>query len=85
MTPITTRSLFTFANNCTRGHNFKVEKVHTKSKKFQMFFSNRVVSRWNDLPNEVVNLNTIDSFKNSIDKIFSNIMYDTNINIYYNY
>ena len=50
-----------------------------------MFFSNRIISRWNNLPKAVVNLNTINAFKNSIDMIFNNIMYDTNIDIYYDF
>ena len=63
----------------------KQKRYFTKSKRFKMFFSNRIISRWNNLPKAVVNLNTINAFKNSIDMIFNNIMYDTNINIYYDF
>ena len=36
-----------------------------------MFFSNRVVNNWNGLPDLVVESDSVNQFKNRIDKYFS--------------
>ena len=35
-----------------------------------MFFTNRINNIWNDLPNEVVNADNVNDFKNKFDKHF---------------
>jgi len=79
---VTTSSLFTFSNNdITRGHNFKLTKTFSKTRQYQQFFTNRVVTTWNNLPTEAVNATSLNAFKNQIDKYFKDIMYSTNLEI----
>ena len=50
-----TESIFEFTNNKKlRGHQYKINKQFTNTKKFKIFFSNRVVNKWNSLPTEIV-------------------------------
>ena len=58
--------LFSRAPLQLRGHRYKLFKefAHTNVRKF--FFSNRVVDRWNALPEEVVNVETLASFKRNL-------------------
>ena len=55
----------------TRGHSAKLYKVHVRSNKEVMkhFFSQRVVERWNNLEQHVVDLLNIISFKNKLKQI----------------
>ena len=79
--PLTTKLLFEFVpyNNSTRGHNYKVNKIRTNSKKFSMFFTHRFVNDWNNLPYNTVNSKTMNAFKNSIDNIYKDIIFSTHI------
>jgi hypothetical protein len=77
--PATTSSLLTLSDvDCTRGHNLKLNKPHIKSRQFQKFFTNRVISAWNALPADTVNCKSLNTFKNHIDKLFKGQMYSTN-------
>ena len=58
----------------TRGHNYKLfynrsERTHPKLHSFNQ----RVVKPWNSLPTPVVNSPSLNSFKNSLDKHWSNL------------
>ena len=53
----------------TRGHCYKLRKIYSKSEPRFHFFSNRVINRWNNLPQEAVTLTTVESFKNQLQKI----------------
>ena len=46
---------------------------------YKNFFLNRVINHRNKLPQDVVNANTINTFKNRIDKIHADIMYQTRL------
>ena len=83
--PVTTRDLFDFVpeDNITRNNGFKVSKKRTNHNQFKYFFTNRIINPWNNLPSEVVNTNSLNSFKNHIDTIFSEYKYSTNFNLYY--
>ena len=52
----------------TRGHSYKLKKSRCSSERRRNFFSQRVVNSLNHLPQEVVNAETIDCFKNRLDK-----------------
>ena len=79
--PLTTSFLFNFVknDNPTCGHNLKIFKDHVRSKQFQMFFTNRIINRQNNLTTEIVNSDHINSFKNCIDHMYRDIMFTTNI------
>ena len=55
-------------NSITRGHNFKLKKLPFKTTMRLHFFNNCVVNNWNNLPFDIVNATSINSFKNKLDK-----------------
>src|SRR5215467_11751771 len=52
----------------TRGHRYKLIKKRTKLAMRKNFFSQRVVSAWNKLPDRVVEVNSVNAFKNELDR-----------------
>ena len=60
------------SNPRTRNNGQPIQSRRCNTDIGRSFFSNRVIRHWNDLPPEVVSANTIDSFKNRIDKYFVN-------------
>jgi hypothetical protein len=54
---------FTRASGDTRGHNLKLYKQGCNKDVLKFSFGNRVVSKWNKLPFEVVNSKSINAFK----------------------
>ena len=62
-----------------RGHSFKLTKFITKKRQYQHFFTNRIVNKWNSLSQEIVSSETINTFKNNIDREFKDLMYTTNL------
>lgn len=76
-----TESIFEFKSNSRlRGHNFRINKSCVKKTKFQRFFSNRVINRWNDLPQDIVTAKSLNEFKNKFDKNNKDIHYCIGIN-----
>ena len=67
--PLTTKKLLTFNNNghFTRTNNMKLEKPSFNTKKFHMFFRNRVINLWNRLPSDTVSSKSLNTFKNNMD------------------
>ena len=55
-------------NERTRGHHLKLVKRRGVHQARMKFFSNRVVTPWNNLPQEVVLAESTNSFKNRLDK-----------------
>jgi len=51
----------------TRGHCFKF--IQEMSSLFTHFQFNRVANIWNRLPSSIINVEFVNEFKNSIDKI----------------
>ena len=51
----------------TRGHRFKVQGARFKGDERGKFFTQRVVGGWNSLPGEVVEVDTIVTFKGHLD------------------
>ena len=62
----------------TRGNQYKLtqHRYHYDLRKFS--FTNRVIPIWNSLPNQVVCAETVNSFKNRLDKFWSDqeVLYD---------
>ena len=52
----------------TRGNGYKIIRKRFQSNEAKHFFFNRVVNIWNKLPGNVVDCNTIETFKNRLDK-----------------
>jgi hypothetical protein len=53
----------------TRGHCYKLKKNYSRTEPRFHFFSNRVINRWNQLPQETVSLTTVNLFKNHLQRI----------------
>ena len=63
------RTLFKLADcSRTRGHKFKIVKVRSRLEIRNNFFSVRVVNEWNKLPSLVVEAESVNCFKNRLDK-----------------
>ena len=59
------------ANNIC-GQNNRLKRQATKNcDQRENFFSNRIIPSWNDLPSHVVNSNSVNIFKNQLDKFLS--------------
>ena len=52
----------------TRGHQFKIRPKHFSYDEKKNFFFNRVINNWNDLPANVIESETLDTFKKRLDK-----------------
>ena len=50
----------------TRGHSFKLKKIHSRSKQHSESFSNRIIDNWNSLPEAVVTAKTVNEFKSKL-------------------
>ena len=62
-------SLFKMSTyQATRGHSQKIYKQWYRLKIRGHFFTNRIVDSWNDLPSEVVNAPSLNSFKSRLNK-----------------
>ena len=54
--------------NRTRGHEYKLEGGRFKGNVRKNYFTERVIDKWNILPSEVVEANTVEQFKHAWDK-----------------
>ena len=52
----------------TRGHVYKLFKPACRLDARKFFFSYRVVDMWNGLPTELADCDTVNRFKNMLDK-----------------
>ena len=76
-------SLFQFKQRSRlRGHSYKLTKFMTNKRQYKHFFTNRIVNEWNSLSEEIVSANSINIFKNKIDKKYEDLMYTINIKIF---
>ena len=79
--PLTTKNFFKYNTDTkTRTNGYKITKIHTNKTSYQHFFTNRVINKWNSLPADIVNTETVNSFKNVLDNHFQNIIYNTSVN-----
>ena len=78
--PLSTSSIFDFTNSKRlRGHKFKINKQFTNTTKYKKFFSNRTITKWNNLPSKVIEAKTLNDFKNKLDYHNKEIMYKVDI------
>ena len=56
-----------YAGPETRGHDLKLAKNHTRLQVRSKYFSERIVSTWNNLPESVVTAPSLNCFKNRLD------------------
>ena len=61
---------FELQKSCARGHSLKISKPFSRLDIRKYFFSQRVITEWNNLTEDVVNSNTINEFKSKIQKYF---------------
>ena len=54
----------------TRGNSKKIYKQRNRTSSRSSVFSQRVVDRWNSLPNNVVNATSLNSFKSNLNKFW---------------
>jgi len=62
----------------TRGHNFKLFKPSENLQLRQKYFSNHVITPWNNLPNYVVTAINLNDFKNKLDNYWTVTGYGRN-------
>jgi len=63
------KKFFHLNSDCkTRGHSLKLSKCRSSLDLRKYFFSQRVVDYWNRLPQHVVEADTVNTFKNRLDK-----------------
>ena len=60
---------FKINENMGRGHMYKFVKNRSRLNVRAHFFSQRIVNDWNKLPTDVVNADSVNSFKNRLDAI----------------
>ena len=68
------------ATDSRRGNDFKLIKKRFNRDNRKYMFTNRIVNMWNSLPNVVVTANSVNSFKNALDRHWKDdpIKYDPN-------
>ena len=57
---------------CKRSHSLKLKKNHCRTALRQNTFSQRVVNSWNALPEKIVKAPNLNTFKNLLDRHWSN-------------
>ena len=69
----------------TRGNCMKLFKPHTRLNIRSKFFTQRVITSWNSLPDEVIAANSIGCFKSKLDKYWGQIGhgYEQRLTAYY--
>jgi len=68
-------TFFQLATDCnTRGHSLKISKHYCKTDMRKFFISYKVIIRWHSLPEEAIQVDSINSFKKHLQKICSTRM-----------
>ena len=80
--PLTTKSLFKIdKTNKLRSHCYKLIKPRVNTTLFQNFFTNRIITAWNSLPEEVVTASSLNLFKNKLDQCLQQYRFRRDIDI----
>jgi len=64
---IPTSTLFTFSSRQSRSNSLKLQKEQNRTELRHKFFSNRIVTTWNKLPDSVVTAPTVQAFKDRLE------------------
>ena len=70
-------TFFKFNTAATRGYKQKLFKQRATKTVRSQSFSRRVINDWNGLSSEVVNAETVNEFKNNLDKFWQIQLYET--------
>ena len=68
---IVSEIFFKLNDNVTRGHSLKVYKKRSNTAVRKIFYSHRVVNKWNDLPASIVKLTSVLEFVKTYDRHMS--------------
>jgi len=68
-TSLTTKFSYNYDGR-TRGHNLKLFKQRCNIDKTKYFFTNRVVDKWNSLPEHIVNSTSITAFNKKLNTYY---------------
>ena len=76
----TTKDLFTLSNDDgLRGHGLKLKVKRSNTNLSLNLFTNRMTKTRNSLPSDIISSETLNAFKNSIDKHFKSNIYRQNL------
>lgn len=73
---IDTDKFFSFNDNITRGHIFKLSKSRCNKSMRLNSFPHRCIDDWNSLPEEIVCSETVNGFKTKLDKLWKPTRFD---------
>lgn len=76
---IDSSKFFTFNDNITRGHIFRLEKKHVNKSLRSNSFPLRCINSWNDLPENIVCCTSVESFKTALDKLWYQRRFETSL------
>ena len=74
---IDSSKLVTLNENTTRGHSLKLYKPRCLKSLRQNAFPARCIDDWNSLPNDLVCIEKLDTFKNRLDVLWRSKRFDT--------
>ena len=57
----------------TRGHKHKITKNRCNTNIRQNFFTNRIIKTWNNLPENIINSESIETFKTRLERFWANL------------
>ena len=64
------RNFFHLSTTGLRGHSIKIFKPSFKHDVGKYTFSNRVINSWNRLPENIIDCESLDNFKEKLDRLF---------------
>ena len=65
-------------NTNTRGHSLKIFKQHARTFAKRQSFASRTINNWNMLPSHVVEATNVNTFKNELDRHWSQFKFEYN-------
>ena len=69
----------------SRSHQFTIQQDKCNKDLRKYFFRNRIANQWNNLPIDIVNAPSLNTFKQRLDKLWTrdDIMFDSEIDLHY--